>query len=655
MMVLEWNSSVKCTANSRIDYGDTKADNRMKPLAILLAFLVLSTQAAVGDEVPQSVEQLWADFDPQRDPLETEVIREVRDQDLVIRHVRFAVGTFKGHTARMTAIYGFPKSALNSKGVRPTRLPAVMHIHGGGQRAYLHEVKLLAQRGYAALSVNWGGDGDGTPPFNSVEGAEPGDPNTEWGPVDPTQLNASAYSSVLPGPKQLIEDREDPRNCNWYLLTLACRRGLTFLEQQPEVDPERLGVHGYSMGGNLTMYVAGTDRRVKAAVPAVGGAGWRWQAHRVMGGEVKLDHARGDVDLFRRTMSFESYAPLIHCPVLHRSATNDFHGWIDDVYRTNALIPNQPLGYSWTVHVNHRLSPEVAVTMPLWFDHYLKGGPALPDTPATQLELKTERHVPRLLVTPDSRSMPVARVEVYYSVDPDPRARFWRSAEAQPSGAGWKAELPLHSLEFPLFTFANVYHTLPRPESLAAIPGNSQPIHEVCISSEFHTVAPNDLSAAGVQPTWLPTPVIDDFSHGMRDWYTLNGDHPTLVQHWTRKLADPAFRGPKDAKLKLTLKMPQTNWLSFVILENEWRSYRGPRKTFVCDRKILGSDQLQVIEFQPADFVSNKAKLSSWDHVDQWGLCAHFSDRGLPARQPSWSGQPPTWVRLEWVSLGPAR
>ena len=45
--------------------------------------------------------------------------------------------------------------------------------------------------------------------------------------------------------------------------------------------------------------------------------------------------------VFRRTLSFESYAPLIKCPVLHRSATNDFHGWMDDVYRTDALIPHQ--------------------------------------------------------------------------------------------------------------------------------------------------------------------------------------------------------------------------------------------------------------------------------------------------------------------------
>jgi hypothetical protein len=219
-----------------------------------------SLLAAEG--VPQSVVDLWADFDPRKDPLEVEVIREWKEDGAVFRHVRYFIGTFKGKPARMAAVYGFPEGAKE-------KLPAVMHIHGGGQRGSVSEVKLLVARGYAALSVNWGGSGTGKAPFNTCEKSEPGDPNTDWGAVDPSQLNVQGYSTMLPGPKQVFEDREHPKNNNWYLLTLGCRRGLTFLEQQPQVDPQRLGVHGYSMGGNLTMYVAGTDRRVKAAVPAL--------------------------------------------------------------------------------------------------------------------------------------------------------------------------------------------------------------------------------------------------------------------------------------------------------------------------------------------------------------------------------------------------
>ncbi len=611
---------------------------------LLLALLLAPFPTIPAAEVPQSVEQLWADFDPRKDALETEVIREWKENGGVYRHVQFVVGTFKGKTARMTAIYGFATGGQEKN----EPLPAVMHIHGGGQRASLSEVKLLVARGYAALSVNWGGS-SGQLPFNSVEGAEPGDPNTDWGAADPSQLNVPGYNSLKPGPKQLFEDREHPQNNNWYLLTVGCRRGLTFLEQQPEVDPQRLGVHGYSMGGNLTMYVAGTDRRVKAAVPAVGGQGWRWEGHEFLGGKVTQSRVDGDVDLFRRTLSFESYAPLIHCPVLHRSATNDFHGWMDDVYRTNSLIPNQPLRYSWTPHVNHRLGPEVAVTMPLWFDQHLKGGPALPTTPRSELMLQSADHIPMLRIVPDAKSLPVSRVEIFYSVDPDPRARFWRSAEVASEGEAFVAKLPLHSLNLPLFAFANAYHTLPKPESLAAIPGNARPVTEVCLSSEFHSVDSAALQAAGVVPSLRANSLVDNFSRGMRDWYAINADHPPLVQHWTRKLTDPLWRGTEGAKLKLTLQMPKTNTLSFVIVENEWRQYRGAKKTYVCEREITGSETAQTIILEAKDFVSDSGALKSWDGVDQFAICRHFAERGTVAsRKRSWVGDSPTFVRLAW-------
>lgn len=174
-------------------------------LGLLLAGFSLVPESGFPEEpLSPAVVELWADFDPRKDPLEEEVIREWREEGAVFRQVRFLVGIFKGRPARMAAIYGFPEGA-------GAKLPAVMHIHGGGQRASLHEVKFLVGRGYAALSVNWGGSGDGKPPFHAPDGAEPGDPNTDWGAVDPSQLNVPGYHSILPGPKQFAEDRESPK------------------------------------------------------------------------------------------------------------------------------------------------------------------------------------------------------------------------------------------------------------------------------------------------------------------------------------------------------------------------------------------------------------------------------------------------------------
>ncbi|MEY4384979.1 MAG: hypothetical protein RLY20_262, partial [Verrucomicrobiota bacterium] len=333
----------------------------------------------------------------------------------------------------------------------------------------------------------------------------------------------------------------------------------------------------------------------------------------------------------------------------HRSGTNDFHGWMDDVYRTNALIDKQPTRYCWSPHLNHRLIPEVAVAMPLWFDHYLKGGPALPETPHSELLLQTADRTPMLRVTPDTRSLPVKLVEIYYSVDSDPLARFWRSADVTRDGNAYVAKLPLHTLDLPLFAFANVYHKLPKSESLAALPGNPKSVNDVCISSLLHSRSMEEIKTANLLSVAKPSKLIEDFSRGLRDWYLIGEGNLSHRQFWTRKLTDPLYRGPNGAKLAITLKMPQTNRLSIVLQQNEWRRYRGPKMTFVCEREIQGSDKEQTLSLEVKDFTSKDGPLMSWTQIDQLGLCAQFTERETPKTTAStWKGPAPQFVRLQW-------
>ena len=446
-------------------------------LNILIGIACVLPTVIRADEpkAPTTVKELWADFDPRKDELDAKMVREWEKDGIVYRYVTFHIGTFKGKPARLAAFFGFPKGAK--------KLPGLLHLHGGGQRAFLHEVEFHAKRGYACLSINWGG--------REMENAKEGDANTDWGAVDPTQKNVSGYANLKPGEKYL-DPFESPRNNNWYVLTLGARRGLTFLEQQPEVDADRLGVYGHSMGGNLTVYVAGTDNRIKAASPSVGGSGFRTEPWPLLP-QVKVESPNGDVNLFNATIGFESYAPLIKSPLLWMGSTNDFHGIMDDTYRTGELIPHKNVRYSFTPHMNHRFTPEFAVTRPLWFDQYLKGSFTLPKTPDSKLVLATDDHVPELQVTPDS-SQAVADVHLYYSVDPDARARFWRSADAKKNGDNWTAKLPILAVDQPLFAFANVVYGLKKEESEPF----ARPTEKFAISSMFHTVVPMELQRANV-------------------------------------------------------------------------------------------------------------------------------------------------------------
>ena len=236
----------------------SRASNRFLASVPLLLLLVGQVFGAAAPTVPRNVAELWADFDPRAEPLEVEVAAEWADDNGVYQVLRYTIGTFKGAKARMAAFYGRPKAG--------GKVPGLLHMHGGGQRAFLNPVQYYVGRGYGCISVNWGG--------RPLDEKHPEWPNTDWGAVDPTQSNVPGYASLKATPKSLVSF-PSPKNNNWYLLTLACRRALTFLERRPEVDGDRLGIFGHSMGGNLTFYVAGTDPRVKAAVPSVGGVGFR--------------------------------------------------------------------------------------------------------------------------------------------------------------------------------------------------------------------------------------------------------------------------------------------------------------------------------------------------------------------------------------------
>ncbi|MFC1597556.1 alpha/beta hydrolase family protein [Planctomycetota bacterium] len=578
---------------------------------------------------PHTVKALSSDFDPRGEPLDAQVVREWEKDGDVFRYVTYHVGTFKGVKARMAAFYGLPKG--------DKKTPGLLHLHGGGQRAFLHEVEFYAQKGYACLSINWGG--------REMEESTPGDPNTDWGAVDPTQRNVPGYFNLQPGEKYL-DPFESPRNNNWYLLTLGARRGLTFLEQQPQVDPERLGVYGHSMGGNLTVYVAGADRRVKVAAPSVGGSGFRTYPWPLLP-EQRKHSPNGDVKLFRATLGFQSYAPHVTAPLLWLGATNDFHGIMDDTYRTGALIPHQQVRYAFTPHMNHRFTPEFAVARPLWIDQHLKGTFHFPATPDSRLALSTGDGVPRFHATPDD-SMPVVQVNVYYSVDPDPQARFWRSAEAVRKENTWSARLPIMSSSQPLFAFANVHYGLAKPQPVPFAP----PTETFAISSWMHTALPKDLRREGVKATDTPALVIDDCARGFQDWYTLSPDNPHHWQFWTRKITDPKWQGRPGYRLTFDVKAETPNELVVVLTENFFRSYRGKKQDFAAVVKLAGGDRWRTVSLSLDDFkaLSGENAPSSWANVDLLGLRAYYEEDGRLLGSKTWAGSQPTLRNLRWTA-----
>ncbi len=576
--------------------------------------LPLFESRARAAEVPQTVTELWAGFAEldKATPLEVEVLKEWERDGVVCRIVRYQVGVFKGAPSRVAAFYAFPKGG--------TKLPALVEMHGGGQSASLDSVVTYAKRGYAGISINWGGN------KMSLGQETWSGPQTDWGRLDathPPQRNpANHFAGSLTPDAFTLDPVESPRNSNWFLVLMAGRRAITFLEQQPEVDATRIGAHGHSMGGKLTTNLAGIDQRIKAAVPSCGGSGELLESEGVVPGGSRTKRTAMEL----ACISDNAYIPLITCPVLWLSPTNDFHAHIDNMAWNWRNVPDVRVRFSISPHLNHRHTDEHAITEYLWFEEHLKGAAfRMPHTPQMVLELKSPDGIPRITVTPDD-SQPVQRVDIYYSLDPHALTRFWRDAKAVKTGKQWEAVCPVMNLEQPIFAFANVVYETPAQYRTGPQKAGQANSDTFAISSRVLSAGPVQLLAAKVKATDKPDRLIDDGARGWHDWYLLNWAHAPLWTATTRKLKDAKWRGPDGATLHFEVKCQTDNQLVLTFNCNAWgATFPGkPAVDYTAVKVLKGSPDWQPVSVSLNELFATDPKvtasLANWQAVTEFSI-----------------------------------
>ncbi|MDP4659345.1 MAG: acetylxylan esterase [Opitutales bacterium] len=614
------------------------------PLLCLLALLThlgAETLPPLKDgQVPQNLDALWGDFDPAKEPLVAEVTKEWEQDGIVCRVIRYRVGIFKGQPATVAAFYAFPKGA--------TALPGLMHIHGGGQSANLATAVTDAKRGYASLSLNWGGN-----KMTFADGKIYDGLNTDWGALDathPPQRNKVNHFAGGTKPDTFTLDAvESPRNDNWFLVTLAARRGLTFLQSQPQVDPARLGVYGHSMGGRLTTQLTGIDKRVKAAVPSCGGSGDLTATLDEMPGGERSKAA----PLALATTSENPYIARLSVPTLWFSPTNDFHAHMDNMAWTWRGVPDQLLRLSMSPHFNHRHDHASTLTQHLWFETHLKGKLGLiPTTPAIAIEAG---RIPKVIVTPDA-SKPCQTVRIYVSQDVHELTRFWRRLEAKQADGRWIAEAPLMDPKQPLFAYANVVYATPEEyRKIPTVPGvtNSDTYY---FSSREAWMTPAKLKAAGAQATDQPERLLTADSADWGDWYRINWGNPELWSVHTRKVKDPKWRGPKGAKLRFEIKARENSWLAVKFASNEWGAFAaGPKAEYAVVKELKVTDgwaevEVELTELRPIG--ATKGKLADWSTLTEISLSPSIpAELKTPEMKPAkgWTrGTDPAIRNLRW-------
>jgi len=619
-------------------------------LASLAGFAANTTMGAedslpplTGGKVPQTFEQLWAGYDPQKEPLETEVLKQWEEDGVVLRVVRYRIGIFKGQPAMMAAVYGFPKGG--------TSLPGLVQIHGGGQFADSKAPLTNAKRGYATISIAWAGrvsapgyevNSDTVKLFWEAKTNDPAYKlTTDWGALDayhaPCRNAKNGFPDMTAPASWTLDALDSPRNNSWFLCALGARRALTFLEQQPEVDPKRLGVYGHSMGGKITVMTAGADARVKAAAPSCGG----------------LSDLNSGNALFRATLCDDQYLQRITCPIIFLSPANDFHGRIDDLQKALGEIKSQDWRITCSPHHSHQDTEPYQVAGLLWFDQYLKGEFQFPQTPEVSMELKTAAAVPSFTVNPDS-SRQIISVDIYYTQQgqmdgkKDDRentiARFWHHADAKPNGKIWTADLPLLTVEKPLWVYANVRYALDKPVTGAGYYYGRYTAQQFNLSSRMLVATPTQLKAAGVLATTKPSLLIESFEKDwQKEWFTYE-----LTDNWARKthkLHDPQWQAPAGAKLALEVRCEQPHKL--VVGFDD----------YAAEVRVTGGNDWQRTVLQPADFRNAAgASLADWKGIKELRLGPQETLRGkIDGKDKSvtlgasWQGPKPQFRNLRWV------
>lgn len=571
----------------------------------------------VDGRVPSSIDEIWGDYDPRQEPLETEVCKEWEEDGVVCRIVRFRVGIFKGKKSVVAGIVAMPKGQQG--------LPGLVQVHGGGQSANSNAAITNARRGYACLSLNWGGN-----PLRDGNYAVIWETSgTDWGAVDathPPQKDPVNHFAVNTPNEFTIDAVDSPRNSAWLLVTIAVRRALTFLEQQSEVDGNRLGVYGHSMGGKLTVMTAAVDARVKAAVPSCGG-----------------------ISDFPSELQWENskYCQRLKCPVMFLNPVNDFYGHVEDLSSAVAGLPDNTWRVVCCPNLNHRDKPDHFASGPVWFDQHLREQGVLPRTPEITLDLSTPQHIPKVTIKPDD-GRPVQGVEIYYTqLERSPACDnpCWRYVATARADQAWTAELPLLNIDQPLRVFANVRYALESPVAGAGYYYGSYTASEFVISSKLLTATPLELQQAGVVASDMPSLTIEEFAEGWRHgWYVFDEDGRWPFR--TNKVMDPKWKGPPGAVLMLEVQSQQPNTL--VVGMDQHSASRG----------LTGGDEWQTISLSAQDFLDAAEKpLEDWSKVCELVLADKLAFRlndTVKVVGDAWKGPLPSFRRLRWELPGKA-
>ena len=358
-----------------------------------------SNTRRAADVMTSSFWDIQAFKEPPKSEVSDETVEKTPAGEVVVREVKYEVPASGGGKIRVFAHYAYPAA---KKG---TKLPAIVWVHGGGSIADRGAVIHWASLGYAAIGMDLPGKGGEAREKSRSEGPDMSDP---------------LIFKVTPS----------PRESYLYLCVNSVCRAISFMRDQKEVDPLRIGVLGYSWGGVITLLANGIDDRIAAAC-TVYGAGFIHEESFWSGGEFARLSER-DKRTWRERFDPSSYLKSQHGKTLFVGATQDIYYPFRSFIRTYQGA-ECPKSLYVALNKNHELDDAGAETIRRWFDWTLRSGPPLPSVRVKQTKDSFEV---------SAKGAPVVNVTLATAEPSDYIKAEWKSSNAKSEGGVWKVSPP---------------------------------------------------------------------------------------------------------------------------------------------------------------------------------------------------------------------
>jgi len=544
--------------------------------ALLLAPLAGLHAAEPPAAVPQSVTQVWADYDPNKGDFKEETVKEETKEGNYYRE-SYISAYVVGEEIRVYCQYKVKAGARNA--------PGLLNVHGWMGKPSIDDDYVTD--GWAEMTYDYCGDTRDRPQYTKYpERLRHCNMDAKFG---------GAIDSSTPDHKSIT----DPKQTSLYIWYAMSRRVLSYLEQQKEVDKTRLGARGYSYGGTL-MWQLATDPRMRAVV-AYFGIGWLeyyrtksvWLYNNPY---VEPEKTPGE-EIYLAGVAPEAYVPCITAATLFLNGSNDHHGVFERGLESfKRFRPGVPWAFAIQARGHHN-TEKTGKDCKMWLEKYVLNKEVFwPAHPQSAIKLNAEG-VPELIVTPSSVER-VKNVEMFYALkNPCYFTRAWRDVEGVKNGDSWVGQLPVRNVDDYVFGFANInYDTT------------------VVVSTDFNAAIPSRLGSA--KATDKTSDVVYSGDGGIGAWNNvaevegvggIKGFRCTdnKAGTGTELMSNPKWKAPLNAQLgfKFYCTEPQTLIFS--------------ADDYDAEIEITASDRWQAVVIPTNKFINriNRKPMASWKSI----------------------------------------